>query len=222
VDLTIIEVTEMGSGVYCVAGWSATDARMVRPLPNGANWTMELLTQIGVVPGAIIRVEGSGKQSNSAYPHRTEDFPVDRPNIGLLSHGPGVWFGRQAPPLSETLAGAFEGNVRRNSVWNGCLQGVHVLAGAKTRSLWAVKCNRRDLSFIEEFDKLKCRLYDGNATYKLPVSSRLLKEAWRRGGLTTLTGTLPNGGMLHVRVGLARAFENQPEKCYIMVNDIHW
>lgn len=40
--LVITDVTEMHGGNYCVAGWNAQTDRMVRPLPNGANWTASI------------------------------------------------------------------------------------------------------------------------------------------------------------------------------------
>jgi len=212
----------MSGNSFCVAGWCTADQKMIRPLPGGANWTSDLLFQFGVVPGATIWVESRGIAANGTYPHRTEDFPVDPAKTKLLSPGPGIWFGPKAPSTSKSLAQAFEGNVERNSVWKGCMQGVHVPAGLKTRSLWGLACSRSELAFIEDFGKLKCELNDGMATYKLPISSHVLKDAWRKGGLGAVVQALPGKGLLHVRVGLARAFEQQPDKCYIMINGIHW
>jgi hypothetical protein len=36
--ILITDVTEM-KGNYCVAGWDASDGRMIRPLAGGYNWT---------------------------------------------------------------------------------------------------------------------------------------------------------------------------------------
>jgi hypothetical protein len=220
--LLITEVTEMHGGNYCVAGWCAKTRTMVRPLPNGATWTAALLAQHGVVPGATLSVESNGAQPSSAYPHRTEDTPIDPASIRLLSAGPGPWFGPNAPPFAATLADAFEGNVRNNSEWNGSLQGVYVPAGLQTPSLWAVVANRDSLYFVEDFEKLKALLDDGASSYKLAVSSRTLKEAWRNGGIIAVDQAIPRKVKLHVRVGLARAFGNPADKCYVMINGVHW
>ncbi|MGB6175694.1 MAG: hypothetical protein WBF43_05010 [Methylocella sp.] len=156
--LLITEVTEMHGGNYCVAGWHAETRTMVRPLPNGANWTAALLAQHGVVPGAALSLRSNGMQPNSAYPHRTEDTPIDPASIKLVSPGPGTWFGANAPPTSATLADAFEGNVRHNTAWDGVLQGIHAPTGVQSRSLWAVAIQRDRMSFVEDFQKLKAVL----------------------------------------------------------------
>jgi len=42
-DILITDVTEMRAGNYCVAGWDASDSRMIRPLFGCYNWTEHLL-----------------------------------------------------------------------------------------------------------------------------------------------------------------------------------
>jgi hypothetical protein len=164
----------------------------------------------------------TGRNQTAPTPHRTEDTPIDPASINLISPSPEPWFGANAPPIAATLADAFEGNVRNNSVWNGCRQGVYVPAGVQTRSLWAVVAHRDSLTFVEDFEKLKSVLDDGAASYKLAVSSRALKEAWRNGGLAAVNQAISRKGKLHVRVGLARTFGNPADKCYVMINGVHW
>lgn len=219
--LLITDVTEMGAGNYCVAGWCAEQNRMVRPLPNGVNWPRSLLRSSGVAPGATVRVQPITKTLMSAYPHRTEDTPVDPSGIQVISSDPGPWFGPNAPPTALTLEEAFESQITYNSEWNNCRQGVHVPAGAKVRSLWAIRVTRDRLRFTEDFGKLKAILDDGSAKYKLAISSKALKESWRDGGLTLVAKALPASGDLHIRVGLARAWGEQPDKCYVMINGVY-
>jgi hypothetical protein len=97
-------------------------------------------------------------------------------------------------------------------------QGVYLPAGIECRSLVAIRVDR--VSFLEEFDKFKAIVRDDTARYKLAVSSRSLKEAWRKGGLLAVRGALPNRNQYCVRVGLARPFGNPPDKCYLMVNGV--
>jgi hypothetical protein len=85
-DILITDVTEI-----CVAGWDATDGRMIRPLPGRSYWTGHLLAAHGVQHGATIRVAITGGQPNSVYPHRTEDTPIDAAKIGLVRAGPAPW-----------------------------------------------------------------------------------------------------------------------------------
>ena len=67
-DILITDVTELHAGNYCVAGWDATEGRMIRPLPGGPHWTRHLLTAQGVYTGNTIRVVITGGQPNSVYP----------------------------------------------------------------------------------------------------------------------------------------------------------
>lgn len=220
--LLITDVTEMHAGNYCVAGWCAGEKRMVRPLPNGANWTANLLAAHGIAPGATVSFQSHVTPHASAYPHRTEDTPIDPQTIQPINASPASWFGPNAPPAAVTLEEAFESQVAHNSEWNNCRQGVHVPAGAKVRSLWAIRVKRDRLLFTEEFEKLKAILDDGSAKYKLAISSKTLKEIWRDGGQTAVAQALLTSGDLHVRVGLARAWGSQPDKCYVMINGIYW
>lgn len=219
--LIITDLTEMRGGNYCVAGWNTQAQRMVRPLPNGSNWTAGLLQQHGILPGATIDVNPSGQQHQSIYPHRTEDAPIDRATIRHVNPGPINWFGADAPPTQATLAAMFGGHLLHNSVWNNVRQGVHVRAGTPIGSLGAIELPRARIRFLEEFGKLRAILDDGDARYKLAVSSLALKTAWRQGGTQAAQQVLPPSALLHIRVGLARAFDNPPEKCYLMVNGVH-
>jgi hypothetical protein len=219
--LLISEVTEMHGGNYCVAGWRAQTQSMIRPLPDGSNWTQALLNAFGVVPGATISVIATGQQHQSSFPHRTEDTIVGAGQIANIQPGPINWFGPAAPAVAPNVSTAFGGLVQHNSVWNGVLRGVHVPINANGPSLGGVSIPRANLGFVVEFDKLKATLNDGLATYKLPVSSASLKEAWRQGGVAAAFGALPQVKYLHIRLGLARAFGNPADKCYMMLNGVH-
>jgi hypothetical protein len=222
-DILITDVTEMGANVYCVAGWCEAQGRMVRPLPNGGNWGGGLLNSRGVAPEVTLRVAPTGVAHGGAYPHSSEDTRIDPATAVVVDHGPTNWFGAGAPPLAATLQDAFEGNVQHSSIWDGRRQGVYVPLGTQTRSLWGVGVNRDHLQFVEDFGKLKAHLNDGDHTYKISVSSRVLKEAFRNGGIAAVNASLPANGGLHVRVGLARAWPpNHPTQCYTMINGVHW
>jgi hypothetical protein len=43
ISIVLTDVTEMHGANYCVASWDPKDGRMIRPLPNGTNWTIALL-----------------------------------------------------------------------------------------------------------------------------------------------------------------------------------
>lgn len=222
-DILITDVTEMGANVYCVAGWCEAAGRMIRPLPNGTNWGGGLLNNRGVAPGVMLRATPLNVAHHGAYPHTTEDTVIEAGTAHVINHGPPDWFGPGTPPVAATVQEAFEGNVQHTSVWDGRFQGVYVQQGTQTRSLWGLGIDRNQLRFIEDFGKLKAHLDDGQAAYKVSVSARPFKEAFRNGGVAAANALLPAQGNLHVRIGLARAWPpNHPTQCYTMINGVHW
>jgi hypothetical protein len=214
-ELLITDVTEMGGDTYCVAGWNITGNRMVRPLPNGSNWSAALLRQHGIVAGSKIVVPKGA--SNGIFPHRTEDTPINPASIQTFNGVFSDWLGGSAPQVAPDLETGFAKLLKWNKVWNGVRQGVHTLPRAQCNSLISVRTPKAKLSFSEVFGKLKATIDDGSASYQLTVSSKVLKEAWRAGGLAAVNSALPQRAELHVRVGLARPFD-RPSKCYAMLN----
>lgn len=223
--LLITEVTEMQGGNYCVAGWDPQAQRMVRPLPNGANWTAGLLRQFGVVPGASFDVVPTGQQHQSAFPHRTEDTPVNAAGIQLVHAGPIAWLVAGAPPTHATVDQAFGGHMAYSKLWNGAQQGSHVPENTQIGSLSAVRLQVADLTLFEDNyqgkPSLRAYLDDGNACYNLPVVAKNLREAYRLNGIGAAQRLLPVQGAIHVRLGLARAWAGQPGRCSLMINGIY-
>lgn len=217
-DLLITDVTEMNGGQYCVAGWDIAAQRMVRPLPGGSNWPAALVTSHGIVSGKRIRVQPRGTP-NGIFPHRTEDTPIESSSIVASNGVFSDWLGATAPHVAADLSVGFSGHLQWNKVWNGVRQGVHTQPGAQCGSLVAVRVPKANLSFAEVFDKLKATIDDGSNSYQLTVSSRVLKEAWRAGGLAAVNQALPARDEFHVRIGLARAY-GDPPKCYAMLNGV--
>lgn len=217
-DLIITDVTEMGGGNFCVAGWDMAKRLMVRPLPGGSNWQAALIGQHGIAAGRLIRVDPRGT-SNGIFPHRTEDTPIDPASIEALNGVFSDWFGTSAPRVAPDLSTGFGGHLQWNRLWGGIRQGVHTLPGVQCSSLVGIRVMRANLSFAEAFNKLKATFDDGSGTYQFTVSSKALKEAWRSGGLTAVSNALPARDEFHVRVGLARPFDDPP-KCYAMLNGV--
>jgi hypothetical protein len=215
-DLLITDVTEMGGDTFCVAGWDIDEKRMVRPLPDGSNWPSGLLQQHGIMSGRLIRAERKGA-SNGIFPHRTEDMSIDPASIKSSNEVFSDWLGPSAPVVAQDLEAGFADQLKWNKIWNEVRQGVHTLPRSKCASLTSVQVPKVDLVFSQPFESLKVTLNDGSATYQLTVSSKVLKEAWRAGGLVAVNNVLPARDILHVRVGLARPF-GDPLKCYAMLN----
>lgn len=224
-QILITDVTEMHHGNYCVAGWNPIGGTMVRPLPNGSNWTRAQLTKYDIQPGATIQVTASGAQAG-LYPHRTEDTPIGLDSVKLVSAVPKAWFGADAPPLTNTLAAAFQNHVQTTGVWNGAKKGAYVQEGIQIGSLSAVSLPRPNLEFFEDDyqgkKSLRAYITDGDARYSLPVVAKTLRELYRSKGVAAVNALLPKRGNLHVRVGLARAWSGQPGKCTVMINGVYW
>jgi hypothetical protein len=191
---------------------------MVRPLPDGGNWPLALIAKHKIQPGTVLTAELMGA-ANGAFPHRTEDTPIDLASIATIQSSPN-WAGADAPDVSTNVSNAFSNNLRWNKIFRGVHQGVYIPTNTQCSSLAAVKVDKANINFVEPFGKLLAILNDGTARYQLSVSSHIYKKGWRDGGVEKATSLLPNRSKLHVRVGLARDFEGQPGRCYLMVNGI--
>jgi hypothetical protein len=220
--LLITEVTEIHRGTYCVAAWDAAGRRMVRPLPDGINWTRAQIDGAGIVPGTRIAVTPNRIRPRGSYPHHTEDLPIDPSPVERLADVPVDWLAAGAPPLAPTLAAAFGGQLRFTHVWHGHRRGAHVVTGTRVNSLHGVRIPSRMLSFVETDDRLRALLRDAEAGYDLPVTSRALREVWRAEGIAAVRRMLPVDTLLHVRAGLARGWGDHADKCYVMLNGVLW
>ncbi len=90
-DILITDVTEMSGNNYCVAGWDATNKRMVRPLPSGGHWPQALIAKYGIQPGTILKATEAGT-ATGAFPHLAEDTPIDPQSISTTQSAPN-WIG---------------------------------------------------------------------------------------------------------------------------------
>lgn len=219
--LLITEVTDMSAGNFCVAGWDAQQGTMIRPLPNGGNWTTALLARYDLQPGIEMDFVPAGRRHNGTFPHSTEDTVVDMHQISVAGRPVVDWFGPNSPARAATVQEAFEGNVKNSSEFRGRLQSIIVPPGTNCRSLWGIEISQRNIELITEFDKLKAVIDDGEEQYVLSVSGHALKEVYQAGGVNAATATLPDVDRLHVRLGLARAFPAKPNECFLMVNGIY-
>src|SRR4051812_42865178 len=130
-QILITDVTEMHHGNYCVAGWDSRTSRMIRPLPNGANWTDAQLDKYGIQPGATIECIEGGAAHGGVYPHRTEDTHINLGSVKLVNRGPKAWFGAGAPPVAKALAAAFQNKVQTTGIWDDAKKGAYVQEGTQ-------------------------------------------------------------------------------------------
>lgn len=217
-NILVTDVTEMSGNNYCVAGWDATNQKMIRPLPSGGHWPQYLITRHGIRPGTILNATEAGTPTG-ALPHLTEDTPIDPASITTSQSQPD-WVGSNGPDVSPSVSEAFDNSLKWNKIFSGVHQGVYVPKFTPCSSLASLNVSKRNISFVEPFGKLLAILNDGKARYQLSVSSHIYKKAWREGGVAKATAMLPNRSTVHVRVGLARDFEGQPNRCYLMINGV--
>jgi hypothetical protein len=198
---------------------------MIRPLPNGGNWTAQLLQLHAIVPGATIVATSTDQSLNSSYPHRTEDIVVDQATMENIHPGPISWSGAEAPLTHGLVSEVFGDQLGNNGSWDGVLKGVHVLEHTEVGSLGAVRIPVADINLFEDeyngTKKLRAYLDDAQACYNFPVVAKSLRDAYRHGGLAASNDLLPSRGLVHVRLGLARALAEQAGKCSLMINGIY-
>ncbi len=219
--LFITDLTDMQVGYFCIAGWDTEMLRMVRPLPGGGHWPHHLVIRHDIVPGVTVEVTPTGRRHPGNFPHTTEDLEVEADTIRVIRRDPVRWFGAGAPPTAVTISEAFAGNIRWNNTFRDVRQGVHVLTGTEAPSLAAISAPPASIEFLEVFGKLKAIVNDGEAKYQLAVSCHRTKIVWHEDGIDGVRRALPDARKLHVRLGLARGFGDEPEKCYMMINGIH-
>ncbi|MDP3739035.1 MAG: hypothetical protein Q8R02_16695 [Hyphomonadaceae bacterium] len=222
--LAITEVTNMRESRRCVGAWNVDTGRMVRPLPNGENWTKALIDKFSIAAGTIIECEAKGRHVSS-YPHKTEDTPIDASSVKYLKHKFTEWSGANAPTSRARVSTAFLNNVVFGSEFSG-FKKAYVPEGTKCSSLVGLRLDRINLAFYDgKYDgksKLRARVTDAEAQYDFSVGCTELQAEWRRGGFDRLTKILPKKGILHCRLGLVRAFAQQADKCYIQLNGIRF
>ena len=128
--------------------------RMVRPLPGGGHWPQALIAKHGIQPGTLLKAIAMGA-ATGAFPHLTEDTPIDPASIGTTQSSPD-WVGPTAPEVSASIGDAFSNSLQWNKVFRGVHQGVYVPTGTQCSSLAAVKVAKANISFSQPFGKLSC------------------------------------------------------------------
>jgi len=126
--------------------------RMVRPLPGGGHWPQALIAKHRIQPGTVLKAIAMGA-ATGAFPHLTEDTPIDLASIGTTQSTPD-WVGTTAPEVSPSISGAFSNSLQWNKVFRGVHQGVYVPTGTQCSSLAAVRVGRANISFSQPFGKL--------------------------------------------------------------------
>jgi hypothetical protein len=180
-EILITDVTEMHGTNYCVAGWDAANRRKVRPLPGGGHWPQALIAKHGIQPGTLLKAIAMGA-ATGAFPHLTEDTPIDPASIGTTQSSPD-WVGTTAPEVSPSISEAFSNSLKWNKVFGGVHQGVYVPTGTQCSSLAAVKVGKANIPSLNHLVSLS----QFSMMAQQDISSPYLAISTRRdGGMVVL------------------------------------
>lgn len=203
----------------CVAGLELETGRMIRPEPEPGGFWPALLCGENTTfhPGHLVNFHGEAPPTE--YPHRTEDIVVRgdpwreakltdeqfREHLAKsIVHSPQAVFGQH---LEFDNDKAF---VRR---------------GAICGSLACIEIGRHDLHLLDATYKGKHTLRASLAVMGVPlqlsVAAKNFKQAHFRDGFQAAKNLLAGAQRYHVRLGLARAWPEHPEQCYLQINGIH-
>ncbi len=226
--IVITEVTRMQEGRVCIAGYDQ-HGQCIRPVlpPPGIHESMLYSKQqIIVFPAA--KVEFDFTQPTPQPPH-TEDVRYDPISVRFIERQPeDRWRKMLEATLSNSLSTIFEQPIHAE-------HGYYIMDGQGPRSLGTIR-PARILKTIHEFSqdskKWKYRLGfvdSEQATYWLTVTDltwRYFHDQQRRAGRTPgdianeMTALLKNKEVL-LRIGLARGWEEHPDRCYIQLTGVY-
>lgn len=228
-ELIITDVTRYG-GLYCVAGWSIANGRMIRPEPAGANVADEAsrfwdARWVGAGKpfsvGNVVRLDASTPPQNFPFPHATEDRICVRgcqPSVLRRQTLDQVARSVRAG-LSNSLAAAFGGQLVRAQSGTA-----YVAAGAQTCSLDEIEVTPNQISFYEDNQNGKHRLraiitQDG-VHHDLSVPADAARARFLTAGVAAVQADAQAGNLVHIRLGLARPFATLP--CFAQVNGLYF
>jgi hypothetical protein len=223
--IIVTDVTEMGAGHFCVAGWDSAASRMVRPLlPGRHGWPASWIGPDRFWPGNHIGFRQATSRPKGEWPHATEDTEIVPGSLDVISGGaPHGWTRGLAASVSPTLAKAF-GQAVRCEPKAGIRTRAAVVSGSAVPSLGALIVRPDRLEFRngpirDGRPQLRARLTDPDGCYDLPVVAHQLRQHHRKGGTAEVAREI-GPGPWHVRLGLARPF-NGGKACFVMVNGVY-
>lgn len=219
--VVVTEVTNMRPGTYCVAAYEEQTARMVRPKPEGGNWSEADINRLGVVVGRVLDLGNRTRQQNESHlPHRNEDLYVYSQDISANE------ILRPNPNHTNSVQQSFNNCVQLGRGFRGFYKA-YVEDGANCASLVGVNIPSRDLSlYISEYDgrrKLRARFTDGQLDgWDLGVTCTELNRRIHCDEvlMRQYAMELAVVGNIHLRVGLARRFAAQQNRCFVQLNGI--
>jgi hypothetical protein len=226
--VVITEVTRMQEGRVCIAGYDQQGhcLRPVLPPPGIHESTLYAGSRPIIFPSA--KVEFAFTQPAPQPPH-TEDIRYDPAAVRLIERQPeDRWHKMLQATVSSSVAAIFEQPIHSE-------HGYYLMAGRGSRSLGTIR-PARILRTIHEFsqDNKKWKYRIGfvdneQATYWLTVTDlawRYFHDRQRQNGCapadiaSEMTVLLKSREIL-LRIGLARGWEEHPDRCYIQLTGVY-
>lgn len=217
--IVVTEVTIYNKRLRCVAGFDPDRQVMVRPEPApGAFWEAKFCgPNTTFHPGHVLDFDGA--RPETPLPHNTEDIVV-RGKVRELSKLDGQAFKavlRQAETCSPQKV--FGGNLKFDG------GKAYVSPGTDCGSLSGLSVDAARIRFLDqvykEDHKLRAELSIDGHRLNLSVGAKDFRQAFDKQGLAGASALLPEQGRAHVRLGLARAWDAVPDRCYLQVNGIY-
>jgi hypothetical protein len=222
------ELTRMKAGNCCVAAWSLTEQRIVRPLKaTGDYWSLKNEGHLFNV-GNLLECDPTAVKFGD-YPHRSENLPLKSMPRVITSLIEEEFYPLIAGHCAAAVADCFGAPL---------VQDRYLHAGTRCSSLAGVRTRRENVSFREQGDppKLRLQLNDSDGSfYDLPVTSDVLyrffgytdgiREMYGVTELTEMLNFVPRDEDIILRLGLARAWDGKdnhwnPMRCYVQLNGL--
>ena len=226
--IVITEVTRMQRGCVCIAGYDQQGhcLRPVLPPPGIRESTLYAGPRPIIFPAAKVEFEFTRP---TPQPPHTEDIRYEPASVRLIERQPEErWHKMLEATLSKSVSGIFEQPIHSE-------RGYYIMDGHGSRSLGTIR-PARILKTIHEFsqdsNKWKYRIGfvdNEQGTYWLTVTDltwRYFHDQQRQSGhapadiASEMTMLLKSSEVL-LRIGLARGWEEHPDRCYIQLTGVY-
>ena len=213
-NIVVSDYTYM-KDTYCIAGWSPSEQRMRRLMPNGHHWSEAESKKVEGHSCIQVETMSIPPEEGRDYPHKKEDTWISENIIPLYHYDtPADLAYELEGSLSKNIASVFSGHLKDNS---------YVLPGTKCASLGAIKVPAQNLEFYKDSEnKLRIKIRDNDGEkYDLRITCRYLRDVLdKMNGLKKLNEQLKGMTFAHVRVGLAKPYYKQNNHCFLMCNGV--
>lgn len=208
-SIFVTDLTNYGER-RCIAGWDIEKKRMIRPEPfAGGFWPQANDFR----RKRIVSFNASRPNPPTTYPHFTEDRVVSSAVSVINSCSKEEQWSYLDECCSESLEDLFDGNLVYD--WS---KG-YVPEGTDCASLGGIELPAGG-AYVEEYtnyggkQRLRIHFADGGHNLAPNLTSTRAHEVFASEGLGVLNERVSKAKRIHLRIGLARAFDRQPDRCY--------